>query len=136
MNKTLNLDEIVETLSQLTVLDLSNLKKLLEEKWDVKAAAAAIAVAGPAAPAAGGDAGAAAEESTEFDVKLVAGDDSKKIAIIKAVREATGLGLKEAKELVESVPSDIKKSVNKAEAAEIKKKIEEAGGKVDVKGVN
>ncbi len=135
MSKTLNLDEIVETLSQLSVLDLSNLKKLLEEKWDVKAAAAAVAFAGPAAPAAGADAGAAAEESTEFDIKLVGADDTKKIAIIKAVREATGLGLKEAKELVESVPSEIKKAAPKAEAAEIKKKIEEAGGKVELKGL-
>lgn len=133
MSNTPNLEEIVETLSHLSVLDLSNLKKLLEEKWDVKAAAAAVAFAGPVAAA--GDAGAAAEESTEFDVKLVSIDESKKIAIIKAVREATGLGLKEAKELVESTPSEIKKAVTKAEAEELKKKIEEAGGKIDVKGV-
>lgn len=133
MSETANLDQIVETLSQLTVLDLSNLKKLLEEKWGVEAAAAAVAVA---APAAGGDAGAAAaEEATEFDITLKAADASKKIAIIKAVREATGLGLKEAKELVEGTPSELKKGAAKAEAEEIKKKIEEAGGTVELKGV-
>ncbi len=134
MSKTLNLEEIVETLSHLSVLDLSNLKKLLEEKWDVKAAAAAVAFAGPAVAAAGAGA-EAVEESTEFEVKLVGADDTKKIAIIKAVREVTGLGLKEAKELVEGVPSEIKKSATKAEAHEIKKKVEEAGGKVELKGL-
>lgn len=134
MSETANLESIVEQLSNLTVLELSNLKKLLEEKWDVKAAAAAVAIAGPAAGA-GADAGAAAEESTEFDVILASIDDSKKIAIIKAVREASGLGLKEAKELVESTPKEVKKACAKAEAEDIKKKIEEAGGKVELKGV-
>lgn len=134
MSETANLEEIVETLSKLSVLELSSLKKSLEEKWDVKAQAAAVAVAGPAVGAAGGDA-AGAEEATEFDIKLTAADASKKIAIIKAVREATGLGLKEAKELVEGAPSDIKKGAPKAEAEEIKKKIEAAGGTVEMKGV-
>ncbi len=132
MTVTANLEEIVETLSKLSVLDLSNLKKLLEEKWDVKAAAAAVAVA---APVAGGQDAPAAEEATEFDVKLTAIDATKKIAIIKAVREATGLGLKEAKDLVEAAPSEIKKGAAKAEAQEIKTKIEAAGGTVVLTGL-
>lgn len=134
MTETAHLEEIVEKLSNLTVLELSNLKKLLEEKWDVEAAAPAVAVAGPIA-AAGAAGGEAAEEATEFDVILTGIDDSKKIAVIKACREATGLGLKEAKEMVEGAPTDVKKGVSKAEAEEIKKKIEDAGGKVDLKGV-
>ena len=126
------LKKIVETLSKLTVLDLANLKKLLEDEWGVEAAAgAAVAVA---APAAGGDAGGAAEEATEFNVILKDIDASKKIAIIKAVREVTGLGLKEAKDIVEGTPKELKASCAKAEAEEIKKKIEEAGGKVELKG--
>jgi len=131
--QTANLDKIVETLSSLTVLDMSKLKKLLEEKWDVKAQAAAVAVA--AAPAAGGADAAAAEEATEFNITLASIDASKKIAIIKVVREITGLGLKEAKEIVEGAPKEIKQGAGKAEAEEIKKKIEEAGGKAEVKGV-
>ena len=130
--QTANLEEIVEKLSGLTVLEMSNLKKLLEEKWDVKATAAVAAVA--AAPAAGDAAGAAQEEATEFNVTLASIDDSKKIAVIKAVREVTGLGLKEAKELVEGAPKELKAGTSKADADEIKKKIEEAGGKVEVKG--
>ena len=127
------LETIVDTLSKLTVLDLSNLKNLLEEKWDVKASAGAVAMA---MPAGGADAGAAAaEESTEFDITLKSTDASKKIAAIKAVRETTGLGLKEAKELVESAPSEIKKGASKAESEEIKAKLEAAACVVEVKGV-
>jgi len=127
------LEKMVEELSSLTVLELANLKKLLEEKWDVKAAAPmAVAVAGPAV---GGASAAAEEESTEFNVTLSGVDDSKKIAIIKAVREVTGLGLKEAKDIVDGAPKELKAAASKAEAADIKKKLEEAGAKVTVKGV-
>ncbi|MCH9621564.1 MAG: 50S ribosomal protein L7/L12 [Chlamydiia bacterium] len=122
--------EIVEKLSELKVLELSNLKTLLEDKWGVKAQAAVAAVA--AAPAAGGD--AAAEESTEFDIILKSIDASKKIAAIKAVREITGLGLKEAKELVEGAPKTLKESASKAEADDAKKKLEEAGSVAEIKG--
>jgi large subunit ribosomal protein L7/L12 len=126
------LEKIVEELSSLSVLDLASLKKLLEEKWDVTAAApVAVAVAGPVA----GAAAAAEEESTEFSVTLSAIDDSKKIAIIKVVREVTGLGLKEAKDIVDTAPKELKASASKAEAADIKKKLEEAGAKVTVKGI-
>lgn len=131
---TANIEEIVETLSGLSVIELANLKKALEEKWDVKAAAAPVAMA-VAPAAAGGDAGGAAEESTEFSVTLTEVPAAKKIAVIKVVREATGLGLKEAKEMAESTPSVIKESVNKAESEEIKKKFEDAGAKVEVKGL-
>ncbi|MCP5389506.1 MAG: 50S ribosomal protein L7/L12 [Novosphingobium sp.] len=121
--------KIVEDLSQLTVLEAAELAKALEEAWGVSAAAA-VAVA---APAAGGDAGgAAAEEQTEFDV-ILTGDGGKKIQVIKEVRAITGLGLTEAKALVEGAPKPIKEGVNKAEAEEVKKKIEEAGGTVELK---
>lgn len=120
--------KLVEELSQLTVLEAADLAKALEEAWGVSAAAA-VAVA---APAAGGDAGGAAEEKTEFDVVLT-GDGGKKIQVIKEVRAVTGLGLAEAKALVEGAPKPIKEGVNKAEAEEIKKKIEEAGGTVELK---
>ena len=121
--------KIVEDLSQLTVLEAAELAKALEEAWGVSAAAA-VAVA---APAAGGDAGgAAAEEQTEFDV-ILTGDGGKKIQVIKEVRAITGLGLTEAKTLVESTPKAVKEGVSKAEAEEIKKKIEEAGGTVELK---
>lgn len=121
--------KIVEDLSQLTVLEAAELAKALEEAWGVSAAAA-VAVA---APAAGGDAGgAAAEEKTEFDV-ILTGDGGKKIQVIKEVRAITGLGLTEAKALVEGAPKPIKEGVNKAEAEEVKKKIEEAGGTVELK---
>ena len=121
--------KLVEDLSKLTVLEAADLAKALEEAWGVSAAAA-VAVA---APAAGGDAGgAAAEEQTEFDV-ILTGDGGKKIQVIKEVRAITGLGLTEAKTLVESAPKAIKEGVNKAEAEEIKKKIEEAGGTVELK---
>ena len=128
-----NIEQLVETLSALSVLDLSNLKKALEEKWDVKAAAGAPMMM--AAPAAAAGESAAAEEATDFQVILEEAPADKKIAIIKVVREITGLGLKEAKELVEGAPKPVKDSAPKAEADEIKKKITEAGGKVALKGV-
>lgn len=128
-NKT---EELVEQLSQLTVLEMAELKKALEEKWGVTAAAPAVAFA--AAPAAG-SAAPAEEESTDFQVTLQDAAADKKIAVIKVVREVTGLGLKEAKDLVESLPKELKASAPKAEADEIKKKIEEAGGKVVLKGL-
>lgn len=128
-----NIDKLVETLSELSVLDLSKLKKALEEKWDVKAAAGGPVMMA-AAPAAGGDA-AAAEEATDFQVVLEEAPADKKIAVIKVVREVTGLGLKEAKDLVEGAPKPVKDSAPKAEAEEIKKKLTDAGAKVALKGV-
>ena len=124
-----DLNKIVEELSALTVLEAAELSKLLEEKWGVSAAAA-VAVAGPAAGAAA--AGPAAEEQTEFDV-ILTGDGGKKINVIKEVRAITGLGLGEAKALVEGAPKAIKEGVNKDEAEKIKKQIEEAGGTVELK---
>ena len=122
--------KLVEDLSKLTVMEAAELAKALEEEWGVSAAAA-VAVAAPAAG--GGDAGgAAAEEKTEFDV-ILTGDGGKKIQVIKEVRAITGLGLTEAKTLVESAPKPLKEGVNKAEAEEIKGKIEAAGGTVEVK---
>ena len=118
--------KLVEELSKLTVLEAADLAKALEEAWGVSAAAA-VAVAGPAAAPA-----EAAEEQTEFDV-ILTGDGGNKIAVIKEVRAITQLGLTEAKTLVESAPKAIKEGVNKAEAEEIKKKIEEAGGTVEIK---
>ena len=122
-----DLEQIAETLSGLTVMEAADLAKLLEEKWGVSAAAP-VAVAAAAGPA-GGE---AAEAKDEFDVILISFGD-KKIQVIKEIRGITGLGLKEAKELVEGVPKAIKEGVPKDEAAEIQKKIEEAGGQVDVK---
>lgn len=124
-------DQLVEALSTLTVLELSELKVKLEDKWGVKAAAAAPAffagaAAGPAA---------AVEESTEFLVTLTESAADKKISVIKVVREITGLGLKEAKDLVEGAPKPLKESASKAEAEEILKKIEAAGGKATMKGL-
>ena len=119
--------KLVEELSKLTVLEAAELAKALEEEWGVSAAAA-IAVAGPAA---GGDA-PAAEEKTEFDV-ILTGDGGKKIQVIKEVRAITGLGLTEAKALVEGAPKPLKEGVNKAEAEEVKAKIEAAGGTVELK---
>ena len=124
-----DLNKIVEDLSALTVLEAAELAKLLEEKWGVSAAAA-VAVAGPAAG--GGAAAPAAEEKTEFDV-ILTGDGGKKINVIKEVRAITGLGLGEAKALVESAPKAVKEGVNKDEAEKIKKQIEEAGGTVELK---
>ena len=122
-----DLNKIVDDLSALTVLEAAELAKLLEEKWGVSAAAA-VAVAGPAAAAAG----PAAEEQTEFDV-ILTGDGGKKINVIKEVRAITGLGLGEAKALVEGAPKAVKEGVNKEEAEKIKKQIEEAGGTVELK---
>ncbi|MDK1385157.1 50S ribosomal protein L7/L12 [Sinorhizobium sp. 8-89] len=124
-----DLAKIVEDLSSLTVLEAAELSKLLEEKWGVSAAAP-VAVA-----AAGGAAGATApaeEEKTEFDVVLTDAG-ANKINVIKEVRAITGLGLKEAKDLVEGAPKPVKEGVSKAEAADLKKKLEDAGAKVDVK---
>jgi large subunit ribosomal protein L7/L12 len=121
-------DQVLEYLDGLTVLELSEMVKELEERWDVTAAAA-VAVA---APAAGGDAGAGAEEQTEFDVILTSFGASK-IQVIKAVRAITGLGLKEAKGLVDAAPGAIKEGASKDEAETIKTQIEEAGGSVEVK---
>ena len=122
-----DLNKIVEDLSSLTVLEAAELSKLLEDKWGVSAAAP-VAVA--AVPAAGGD--APAEEKTEFDVEL-AEAGSNKIAVIKEVRTITGLGLKEAKDLVEGAPKPLKQGVAKAEAEEMKKSLEAAGAKVELK---
>jgi len=123
-----DLNEIAESLSSLTVMEAAELATMLEEKWGVSAAApVAVAAAGGGAAA-----GAAAEEKTEFDAVLISFGD-KKIQVIKEVRAVTGLGLKEAKELVEGVPKPLKEGVPKDEAEEIKKKIEEAGGQCDVK---
>lgn len=126
---TLTKDEFVDAIGNMTVLELSDLIKAIEEKFDVKAAAP-VAVA--AAPAAGGGAAEAAEEKTEFDAILTSGGD-KKIQVIKVVREITGLGLKEAKDLVEGAPKPIKEACSKDEAESIKKKIAEVGGTVDIK---
>ncbi|HEY7806485.1 MAG TPA: 50S ribosomal protein L7/L12 [Croceibacterium sp.] len=121
--------KLVEELSKLTVMEAAELAKALEEEWGVSAAAA-VAVAAPAAGGAAG--GEAAEEQTEFDV-ILTGDGGKKIQVIKEVRAITQLGLTEAKTLVESAPKAIKEGVNKAEAEEIKGKIEAAGGTVEIK---
>jgi len=121
-----DLDKIVDNLSALTVMEAAELSKLLEEKWGVSAAAP-VAVA-----AAGGGEAAAAEEKTEFSVVLTSFGE-KKINVIKEVRAMTGLGLKEAKELVESAPKEVKGDVPKAEAEELKKKLEAAGASVELK---
>jgi len=125
-----DINAIAEQLSSLTVMEAASLAKLLEEKWGVTAAAP-VAVAMPGA-AAGGAAAAAAEEKTEFDVVLVSAGD-KKIQVIKEVRAVTGLGLKEAKDLVEGAPKPVKEGVSKDEAKKIKEQIEAAGGQVDIK---
>src|ERR1700744_2668190 len=124
-----NLEKIVDELSTLPVLEAAELAKLLEDKWGVSAAAA-VAVA--AAPAAGGAAAAAAEEKTEFTVVLAAIGE-KKIEVIKEVRALTGLGLKEAKDLVEGAPKPVKEGVAKDEAEKIKAQLEKAGAKVELK---
>jgi len=124
-----DLEKIADDLSALTVLEAAELSKMLEEKWGVSAAApVAVAVVSSA----GGDAGAAAEEQSEFDVILASAGD-KKINVIKEVRTITGLGLKEAKELVEGAPKPVKEGVDKAEAEELKAKLEEAGATVELK---
>lgn len=123
-----DLNALVESLSELTVLEAAELSKMLEEKWGVSAAAAVAA-----APAAGGGAAApAAEEKTEFDV-ILTGDGGKKINVIKEVRAITGLGLTEAKALVEGAPKPVKEGVNKDEADKIKVQLEKAGAKVELK---
>src|SRR6202453_959328 len=122
-----DLQKIVNDLSSLTVLEAAELAKLLEEKWGVSAAAAVAVAAGPAAAAA-----APAEEKTEFTVVLAATGD-KKIEVIKEVRAITGLGLKEAKDLVEGAPKPVKEGVNKDEAAKLKAQLEKVGAKVDLK---
>lgn len=121
-----NIEQIAEDLSALTVMEAANLAKLLEEKWGVSAAAPVAVAAAP------GAAVEAAEEKTDFDVMLTAIGD-KKINVIKEVRAITGLGLKEAKDMVEGAPGVVKEGVNKAEAEEIKKKLEEAGATVELK---
>ncbi len=123
-----DIEKIADDLSALTVLEAAELSKMLEEKWGVSAAAPVAVAAG--APA-GGDAGAAAEEKTEFDVILAAAGD-KKINVIKEVRTITGLGLKEAKALVEGAPKPVKEGVTKEEADELKGKLEEAGATVEL----
>lgn len=123
-------DQVVDYLSNLPVIQIAELIKTLEDKWGVKAAP--VAVAGVAGPAAGGAPAAAAEEQTEFTVVLKE-SGANKINVIKVVREITGLGLKEAKDLVEGAPKDLKEGVNKADAADFKKKLEEAGAKVELK---
>jgi large subunit ribosomal protein L7/L12 len=122
-----DLHKIVDDLSGLTVLEAAELAKLLEEKWGVSAAAAVAVAAGPAAAAA-----PAAEEQTEFTVVLAAAGE-KKIEVIKEVRAITGLGLKEAKDLVEGAPKAVKEAINKDEAAKIKAQLEKAGAKVELK---
>jgi len=122
-----DLNSIVDQLSALTVLEAAELAKMLEEKWGVSAAAAVAVAAGPAAAAA-----PAAEEQTEFDV-ILTGDGGKKINVIKEVRAITGLGLTEAKTLVEGAPKAIKEGVSKADAEKFKKQLEEAGATVELK---
>jgi len=120
-------DDILDAIANMTVMDVVELIEAMEEKFGVSAAAAVAA-----APAAGGDAGAAAEEKTEFDVVL-ADMGGNKVAVIKAVRGVTGLGLKEAKEAVEGAPTTLKEAASKEEAEDIKKQLEEAGAKVELK---
>lgn len=122
-----DLQKIVDSLSALTVIEAAELSKLLEEKWGVSAAAAVAVAAAP-----GGDAGPAAEEKTEFDV-ILTGDGGKKINVIKEVRVITGLGLGEAKALVEGAPKAVKEGINKDEAEKLKKQLEEAGATVEIK---
>ena len=123
-----NVEEIAEQLDKLTLLEAAQLSKMLQERWGVSAAAPMAA----AAPAAGGAAAPVAEEQTEFDVVLSAAGD-KKIQVIKVVRELTGLGLKEAKDLVDGAPKAVKEKISKAEAEDVKRKLEEQGAVVQVK---
>jgi large subunit ribosomal protein L7/L12 len=125
-----NQEEFINQLSGLTVVELVQLTKALEDKWGVKAAPVAVAAA--AGPAAGGAPAAAAEEKTEFTVVLKGGG-ANKIGVIKVVREITGLGLKDAKDMVDGAPKEVKAGVNKTEAQEIEKKLKEAGAEVEVK---
>jgi len=123
--------KVLDTLGKMTVLELVELKKAIEEEWGVTAAAP-MAVAAPGAAAAGGDGGAAAEEKSSFDVVITAAGD-KKIQVIKVVRAVTGLGLKEAKDLVDGAPGTVKEGVNQEEADSIKAQLEEAGAGVELK---
>ena len=125
-----NQEEFINQLSGLTVVELVGLTKALEDKWGVKAAPVAVAAA--AGPAAGGAPAAAAEEKTEFTVVLKGGG-ANKIGVIKVVREITGLGLKDAKDMVDGAPKEVKAGVSKTEAADIEKKLKEAGAEVEVK---
>ena len=125
----MTIEQIAEELDQLPLIQAAQLSKLLQEKWGVSAAAP---VAAAAAPGAGGGGAAATEEKTEFDVVLSAAGD-KKIQVIKVVRELTGLGLKEAKDLVDGAPKAVKEKVTKAEAEDMRKKLEEQGAQVQVK---
>ncbi len=125
----LNKDEILDAIAGMSVLELSELIKMMEEKFGVSAAAAAVAVA---APAGGGAAAAPAEEKTEFTVMLLAAGE-KKVEVIKVVRAATGLGLKEAKDLVDGAPKAVKEAISKADSDALKKQLEDAGAKVEVK---
>jgi large subunit ribosomal protein L7/L12 len=126
------IEEIAEQLDKLSLLDAAKLSKLLQEKWGVSAAAPVAVAAMPGAAGAAGGGGAATEEKTEFDVILGAAGE-KKIQVIKVVRELTGLGLKEAKDLVDGAPKPVKEKVTKAEAEDMKKKLEEQGATVSVK---
>ena len=126
-----DLQKIVDDLSGLTVLEAAELAKLLEEKWGVSAAAAVAVAAAPGAG--GGAAAAAAEEKTEFTVVLKEYPADKKVTVIKVIREITGLGLKEAKDLVEGAPKPVKEGINKDEAAKIKATLEKVGAKVELK---
>jgi large subunit ribosomal protein L7/L12 len=126
-----SVEQIAEELDKLTLLEAAQLSKMLQEKWGVSAAAPMAVAAMPGAAAAGGGA-AAAEEKTEFDVMLMAAGE-KKIQVIKVVRELTGLGLKEAKDLVDGAPKAVKEKVTKAESEDMKKKLEEQGATVQVK---
>jgi large subunit ribosomal protein L7/L12 len=125
-----NMDTIIDQLSNLTVMQIADLTKKLEDKWGVKAAP--VAVAGVAGPAAGGAPAEAAAEKTEFTV-ILANAGGNKIQVIKAIREITNLGLKEAKDLVDGAPKPVKEAIPKAEAEAMKKKLEEAGGTVELK---
>ena len=127
-----NVEEIAEQLDKLSLLEASQLSKLLQEKWGVSAAAPMAMAAAPGAAGAAAGGGAATEEKTEFDVVLMAAGD-KKIQVIKVVRELTGLGLKEAKDLVDGAPKPVKEKVTKAEADDMRKNLEEQGATVQVK---
>jgi len=125
-------DKVFEELGKMSVLELVELKKKIEDEWGITAAAPVAAAAAPGAAAAGGDGGAPAEEQTSFDVVLTGAGD-KKIQVIKVVRAVTGLGLKEAKDLVDGAPNPVKEGVNKEEADSVKAQLEEAGASVELK---
>jgi large subunit ribosomal protein L7/L12 len=129
MEMTISNAEILDAIANKSVLEVAELIKMMEDKFNVSAAAAAVAVA---APAAGGGAAAAAEEKTEFTVVLTATGDNK-VNVIKVVRAVTGLGLKEAKDLVDGAPKPVKEGISKKDAADLKKQLEDAGAKVEVK---